>query len=121
MFQTRLTNAAKEPPNFAGHYRFTVWGCGSNCISGALVDLDTGDVFSPPLAKSTGVMHFSVCQSAFENSGVEHYVTSRLFVLRCGLNYSERLRRNIPDTYYFVWEGSHFRQILKTPGNPSNK
>lgn len=99
MFRTRLTNATKEPPNFAGHYRFTVWGCGSNCSSGALVDLDTGNVFSPPLATGTGWMHFSLCQSAFENSGVEHYVTSRLLILRCGLNYSERLQQNIPDTY----------------------
>jgi hypothetical protein len=66
-------------------------------------------------------MHFSVCQSAFENSGVEHYVTSRLLILRCGLNYSERLQRNIPDTYYFVWEDAHFRQILKLPGNTSKK
>jgi hypothetical protein len=30
-FKTRLTRAASEPPNFAEHYRFTVWGCGSNC------------------------------------------------------------------------------------------
>lgn len=31
MFRTNLTNAAKEQPNFAGHYRVTYWGCGSNC------------------------------------------------------------------------------------------
>src|SRR5690242_7254065 len=50
MFQTQLVNAAKERPNFAGHYRFTYWGCGSFCSAAALVDLQTGDVFPPPLA-----------------------------------------------------------------------
>jgi hypothetical protein len=31
MFQTGLANAAMEPPNFAGRYRITYWGCGPNC------------------------------------------------------------------------------------------
>jgi hypothetical protein len=117
MFRTRLTNAAKKPANFAGHYRFTLWGCGSECISGAIIDLDTGKVFSPPLAKGdVGVMYFNVCQSAYENSGVDFHVNSRLLVLRCGLNYSERLQTNVPDAYYFVWEGERFNQILRVPG-----
>ena len=49
MFRTQLTNAAKEPPNFAGHCRITFWGCGSQCGAGAVVDLQTGSVFPPPL------------------------------------------------------------------------
>jgi hypothetical protein len=74
-------------------------------------------VFSPPLAKEDpDVMHFSVCQSAYENSGVEFRVNSRLLVLRCGLNYSERLQTNVPDAYYFVWEAERFSQILHVPG-----
>jgi hypothetical protein len=117
MFRTRLTKAAQEPANFAGHYRFVIWGCGSECISGAVIDLETGKVFSPPLAKERGGWaHFSVCQSAYENSGVDFHVNSRLLVLRCGLNYSERLQTNVPDAYYFVWEGERFREILHVPG-----
>jgi hypothetical protein len=113
-FRTRLTNAAKEPANFAGHYRFATWGCGSECVSGAIIDLETGSVFPPPLAKEN--QHFSVCQSAYENSGVDFRVNSRLLILRCGLNYSERLQTNVPDAYYFVWEGERFKQILHVPG-----
>ena len=113
-FRTRLTNAARQSANFAGHYRLVTWGCGSECISGAIVDLETGKVFSPPLAKETSApMHFSVCQSAYENSGVDFRLNSRLLVLRCGLNYSERLQTNVPDTYYFVWEGVGFKGILR--------
>jgi hypothetical protein len=101
MFITRLTKASKNPPNFAGHFHFVEWRCGSECISGAIIDLQGGTVFSPPLATATA--HFSVCQSAYENSGVEYHVDSRLLILRCGLNYSERLGKNVPDVYYFVW------------------
>jgi hypothetical protein len=116
MFQTRLKDAAHEPPNFAGHYTIAIWGCGSECMSGAVVDLKSGKVFSPPLAMGKGSLHFSVCQSAFENSGVEHRVESRLFILRCGLNYSEKVGTNVPDTWYFVWEDDHFRQLLRISG-----
>ena len=115
-FRTRLTSASKEPANFAGHYRFAIWGCGSECISGAIIDLETGNVFSPPFAKDNSTaMHFSVCQSAYENSGIDFRVNSRLLVLRCGLKYSERLQTNVPDGYYFVWEGERFKEILHVP------
>ncbi|MGN6639695.1 MAG: hypothetical protein ACTHJ8_12350 [Mucilaginibacter sp.] len=31
--------------NFAGHYCFVYWGCGSNCQDSAVVDLETGIVY----------------------------------------------------------------------------
>lgn len=117
LFRTRLLQAAKEPPNFATHYRFTVWGCGSECASGAIIDLATGQVIAPPLAKSGGAwMSFSVCQSAYEGSGVEVRPDSRLMVVRCGLNYDEQLQRNVPDVYFFLLEGEGFRKLAHFHG-----
>ncbi len=62
------------------------------------------------------MMHFNVCQSAYENSGVDVRVNSRLLVLRCGLNFSEHLQTNIPDAYYFVWQGERFDRVLHVAG-----
>jgi hypothetical protein len=36
--------------NFAGHYCFVSWGCGSPCQSAAIVDLKTGIVYDAPSA-----------------------------------------------------------------------
>lgn len=36
--------------NFAGHYCFVYWGCGSDCQHGAIVDLQTGNVYDGPTA-----------------------------------------------------------------------
>lgn len=114
LFRTRLTDGGKQPPNVAGGYRFATWDCGSECISGAVIDLETGSVFAPPLAaESAGPMQFSVRQSAYENSGVDFRVNSRLLILRCGLNYSECLQTNVPDAHYFVWDGQRFNEILR--------
>ena len=117
LFRTRLLQAAKEPPNFATHYRFSVWGCGSECVSGAIIDLATGQVLAPPLAKSgTSWMNFSVCQSAYEDSGVDVRPDSKLMIVRCGLNYDEQLKRNVPDVYYFVLDGQGFRKLAHLHG-----
>jgi hypothetical protein len=51
-FRTNLRAAAEEPPNFAGRYSFVSWGCGTNCMGGAVVDLQSGKVFQPSLAEN---------------------------------------------------------------------
>jgi hypothetical protein len=45
MFRTRLREASREKPNFAGHYILTFWGCGTSCVMGAVVDAKTGRVY----------------------------------------------------------------------------
>jgi hypothetical protein len=47
-FKTRLREAARGGPNFAGHYIVTYWGCGSGCVSGAIINARTGSVFMLP-------------------------------------------------------------------------
>ncbi len=54
MFRTRLMEASKQSPDFAGHYRFAIWGCGTMCAAGAIVDLKTGTVYPPPLGEQKG-------------------------------------------------------------------
>lgn len=44
MFRSRLREAAKEKPNFAGHYILTAWGCGAQCLMGAVINAKTGRV-----------------------------------------------------------------------------
>ena len=46
-FRTQLRQQAATGANFAGHYRLAVWGCGSTCTVGAIVDSRTGEVWFP--------------------------------------------------------------------------
>ena len=112
MFKTRLAKAASETANFADHYRFTSWGCGSNCAAGAFVDLETGQVIPPPLTSGTsGWDRWMFCWQAFRGAGVWTRPDSRLLIIRCGKTLIERLDDVVPDTYYFVWEGSRFELV----------
>ena len=56
-FRTRLRFAAAQRPNFAGHYILTAWGCGAECLMGALIDANSGHVHWIP---------FTICCWPFE-------------------------------------------------------
>jgi len=40
-FRTVLRSALKDGPNFAGHYSIATWGCGTQCLSYAVIDAAT--------------------------------------------------------------------------------
>jgi len=45
-FKTRISEACnKENVNFAGHYCFVYWGCGSECFVSMVVDALTGKIY----------------------------------------------------------------------------
>ena len=44
-YRTVIRSQMRLGPNFAGHYRVVVWGCGSSCAMFAAVDLNSGRVY----------------------------------------------------------------------------
>ena len=44
LFRTRLRDALKDKPNFAGEYVMTMWGCGAGCRSYSIVNKRTGQL-----------------------------------------------------------------------------
>jgi hypothetical protein len=93
MFRTNLTNAAKEPPNFARRLP------SATCRP-----------------RRAGWQRWIECTACFDGAETEFHPDSRLMIVRCGLNFSERLQRNIPDTYYSLWEGDRFHKLLFVSG-----
>lgn len=121
MFRTRLAEAAKEPPDFAGHYKFAIWGCGSNCAAGAIVDLQSGEVYAPPLGgKGEGWQRWISCTGLLDSTGYEYHLNSRLMIVRCGWSFDQD-GKNRPDVYYLLWEGTQFRQLLNIPMKRQNE
>lgn len=48
LFRTMIGEGAAKGPKFAGHYTIAEWGCGTSCVSIAVIDAKTGDVYSGP-------------------------------------------------------------------------
>ncbi|TXH71382.1 MAG: hypothetical protein E6Q83_04055 [Thiothrix sp.] len=47
-YKTRLRAALEEKVNFAGHYVVTIWGCGTSCLFGGIVDKISGKAYPLP-------------------------------------------------------------------------
>ena len=50
-FYTRITEGARQAPNFAGHYTIIEWGCGSNCQTGVVFDAEIGKIYNLPMSE----------------------------------------------------------------------
>jgi len=60
MYRTLLRDEISKGPNFAGHYRVAIWGCGTSCAMFAIVNLKTGQVITPDDFHSTSTVYFDV-------------------------------------------------------------
>ena len=103
-FRTRLRAAAREPVNFAGHYRLERWGCGTSCAQGAVVDKLSGAVF--PLPASV------CCTTEFPSDGetIIGHPESRLLLLWGKLDEED------PDAkHFYEFTGSQFVAVGTVP------
>jgi hypothetical protein len=106
MFRTQLTNAAKMPPDFAGRYQFPGWGCGSVCAAGAIIDLETGIVYPPPLTGArTGWERWMFAGGVIDGPYTEYRPDSALLIVR------RQGRGHNTEVLYFVWENHQFRRL----------
>jgi hypothetical protein len=83
-FRTRLRTAARQPPNFAGHYILTAWGCGAECLAGAVIDANSGELYWFP--------HTICCWGADVDDKfrpIEFHLDSRLIVFSGARNEKE--------------------------------
>jgi len=107
-FKTRLREAAKnEQVNFAGNYILTSWGCGTECLMGAVIDAKTGKVYW---------WNFSVCcWSATDDkfNPIEFRPDSKLIVFSGARNEKE----GDDAAHFYRFENGrfvHLRSIPKT-------
>jgi hypothetical protein len=103
MFRTRLGEALNGGVNFAGHFIFASWGCGTSCLQGAIIDTKTGIVYFP---EEIRVMTFGYLDD--DEQPLEYEKDSNLFILRGASGEDDNSEEG---TYYLVWEGTKFKQV----------
>ena len=106
-FRTRLQEAARNKPNFAGHYILTAFGCGAECLMGAVIDAKTGKVFGFP--------HPICCWGASVDNNfkpIEFRVESKLIIFSGLRNEKE----NDTGAHFYKFENGkfiHLTSLLK--------
>ncbi len=98
-FRTRLQASAKEGPNFAGHYTFIDWGCGTGCTSFAIVDAKTGGVLF--LSGEVNFPWLSDEPATMEKYDISYRIDSRLLII----NGVPGERKELGTYYYELTDG----------------
>lgn len=100
LFRTRLREAAKNKPNFAGHYILATWGCGASCNTVALIDAKTGNVYFAPF---------------YVSASSDFRLDSRLFMLNPSMIDAWLSGGNFYDIYapsWWVWRNNRFVKVF---------
>lgn len=112
--RTVLRLAAHEGPNFAGHYKVAVWGCGTSCAQFAVVNLKTGRVITPNGFGSNSYVFFGdddfLPQAESQDGDLRFRKDSKMLVVLGDLDEDETRE----GAFYFVIEAERLRLIHST-------
>ena len=105
-FRTRLREAAREKPNFAGRYIVAAWGCGAGCRMGAVIDARTGRVYQLPYEATLDY------DAGLDFEPIRFRRDSRLLIIFGARdNEDESEMEKDFGTHYYVFERGRFRQV----------
>jgi hypothetical protein len=113
-YRTVLRLETAEGPNYAGHYRLAIWGCGMSCAMFAVVNLNTGKVITPEGFSTVLGIHIAADDFLpIEGSaswGFRYKRDSTLLAVVGALDEDESRE----GAYYFVLKGERLRPVHST-------
>ena len=110
-YRTRIRTAAASPVNFASLFHLEIWGCGTNCVTGAVVNAQSGDVVFLP---------FSVCCSSRSAepgfNPIEFRPDSRLVIFS-----GQRNEEGLDASHFYEFTGAEFKFVTSYQPRVSQK
>jgi hypothetical protein len=116
MYRTLLRQEVSKGPNFAGHYRVAISGCGTSCANFAIVNLEAGRLIELEGFYATSTVYFGLDDKAvFPDSQSQDLAfgfraDSKLLVILGDLNEDE----SHEGAFHFVLEAEKLRLIHST-------
>lgn len=117
-FRTRLSEAIKGGVNFAGHYIVAGWGCGTGCISGAIIDARNGRVYWPIQFNAMSAWYDG---NDYADKPIEYRKDSRLLVLRGSPGVKGGDADKPSGEYYYEWRNNALRLVKFIPYRSSEQ
>jgi hypothetical protein len=100
-YRTELRRQAAQGPDFAGHYKIAIWGCGSECEAFAIVDMQNGHVYFPP-----NLPYVTWTGLDGTNFGLQYRIDSSLLILHGSPEEKPQI-----GAFYYVWQTNTLRLI----------
>jgi len=108
----------QKGPNFAGRLIVVRWGCGAPCMRMALVDVQTGEIYYPPITydghgpKSFDLPLLALGREYPQNPDLEFRPNSNLMVIKAT---PSDAGSHPSYTFYFLWRQSGWTLLRKVP------
>jgi hypothetical protein len=113
-YAQKVRAAAKEGPNFAGHYAIVTSSCGMICVNLSILNIKTGKIYEAPFG-AIGDMPCSKESQKLSEIGIDYRLNSRLLIVKGHFEtYADREDSGC-STRYYLWRGNHFVLIHKIP------
>ena len=100
LYRTRIKSLKGRTPDFAGHYVIDLWGCGTECLMGVIVDARTGRAHFLP---------FTICcWEHYEDRNfrpVRYQLKSRMIIFEGSRNEQGK------GVYYYEWKNNQLKLI----------
>jgi len=113
-YRTVLHQELAKGPNYAGHYRVAIWGCGSSCAMFAVINLKTGQIITAEgLTSVSGnylVADEFLPNTESESWGFRYGTRSKLLVLVGALDEDESRE----GAFYFVLQNEKLLPVHST-------
>lgn len=98
LYRTKIREGVRDTrPNFDGHYIIVQWGCGTQCLDGAIVDAITGKVVSLPVVEA------AMRQDA---PMMDYHIDSRLIVANGFIGEGTPIA-----SHYFEFDGTRLKPV----------
>ena len=109
-YRTRLREAARQRPDFAGHFVLALWSCGAECLMGAAVDVRSGRVTWLP--GDTICCWFPGPQTQARHTDPVRFRLDRRLLVLSGLRHE---REGDLGQHCYTIEGGRFVHLLDMP------
>ncbi|MCU0653107.1 MAG: hypothetical protein MUD10_02500, partial [Candidatus Pacebacteria bacterium] len=114
MFKARITDAYNAYKSgdyddmiFGGHYVFTLWGCGTSCRAGVIIDLKDGKIHTIPGGETEAWPEWGYYFK--ENSNL--LILNPIETTRCIAGTTDENGLLCPDTKFYLWENNRFNEL----------
>lgn len=99
LWRTRLREGAEQGPNFADHFTVVTWGCGTDCLSLAVVDARNGTVYMPERLRTLAAVNI---HDAVLDARVLRFRTDSRLLVAIGMPNEDTTQRGVS---YYEWTG----------------
>lgn len=116
LFKTVIQNQEEGDVNFAGVFRIIEWGCGAGCISVALLNKKTGELYLPK-----NIKFITNVAAIFEDEGgvnyeanspvLDYLADSTLLIIKGSIDDGNHPLSSQLGISYFLWDNQRLKLI----------